>query len=258
MILTLYYLLYLYYTVDAAFSPSGRYIAVAVRSAGDCSQVSSAAVLIFQAESSAAGEPMKLLCKQAVPEVLAVRWAGNVVISASGRGAVASCVDYGLTVWHCAAEDGNSSAGLRNVQTVTVQLPRSAQGQDSSCLLNPLLDCALSLETLTQQKQQRYLMLTSRRSNFVACSPRGAAPVPHHLSQPARACDLSGGDYSARQGAPLSRRGRALRGQLLPRVCCRRGTSLHPAVPRALRAAVRLRRVLQTSTGPCPDCKPHC
>ena len=131
--------------------------------------MSSAAVLLFQAESSAAGESMKLLCKQAVPEVLAVRWAGNFVISASGRGAVASSVDYGLTVWHCAAEDGNSNAGLRNVQTVTVQLPRSAQGQDSSCLLNPLLDCALSLETLTQQKQQRYLMLTSRRSNFVAC-----------------------------------------------------------------------------------------
>ena len=78
-----------------------------------------------------------------------------------------------MTLWHCTLEDSNNNNNSANnnvsalpasIQSITICLPRY-NDTSSTSLLNPLLECALSVEPV----QQRYVVLSSRRSNLVAC-----------------------------------------------------------------------------------------
>eukprot|EP01032_Pedospumella_encystans_P018582 gene18582-21147_t len=102
--------------------------------------------------------------------LLALQWTRNHIITASAEDTSASSESavYQVTLWSTeleARDSGRTAPTPTAAQTVTVHLPRSAAGTASSGLLNARLECALSLEP----RAERYLLLTSRRSNLVAC-----------------------------------------------------------------------------------------
>jgi hypothetical protein len=118
------------------------------------------------------------------PQLRAVQWVGDniVTVSTAPDGPQSGpTVDYSVRVWRCLAEQDRDLEPPRSVQSLTLRLPRSSLGQSSSALLNPHLECALSAEP----GRQRYLLLSSRRSNLVAClavNPGSAGQPLYHVT----------------------------------------------------------------------------
>eukprot|EP01036_Dinobryon_divergens_P029721 gene29721-38856_t len=103
----------------------------------------------------------------------------NLVTVSTARSKSSSTVSYILQVWNIASIQGFSDDSQRiPVQMVAVELPlfKSRMSQESSSLKNPNLECSLWCE----HSSGRYLVLASRRSNFIAVL--AVAPASDNLS----------------------------------------------------------------------------
>lgn len=154
-----------------AFSSSGKHIAVAVQRTQDPTSLSH--IRMFKVSDGQglqkviASNPLAVF---SCHNLLALQWTRNHIITATAEDVPATSenVVYQVTLWSTELETRDTGRAVPMpivAQTVTVHLPRSTAGAASSGLMNPHLECALSLEP----RSERYLLLTSRRSNLVAC-----------------------------------------------------------------------------------------
>jgi len=126
-------------------------------------------------------QTLRPLADFSCPTLKALRWTQSHIVTASARQTDGGdTVSYQVDMWYTGleAKDAARSAPPVSVQTLTLVLPRATAGATSSALANPTLECALSLEP----RAERYLLLSSRRSNLVACLALN--PHPSAAGQP--------------------------------------------------------------------------
>jgi hypothetical protein len=125
-----------------------------------------------------------------VTNVVALSFLSNYIVTVSrddqslGSRDSIKTIPYVLDLWSTAdfAAGGVPAGPPRNIQTLLLHLPEYSFRGQSTSLLNPNLECDLRLEP----NNGRYLMLSSRKSNVLAClalSPSGSTVVPiHHVT----------------------------------------------------------------------------